>query len=404
MRARLKRNLLLLVAVVGVALLPLPGAIWRWGWPLPGFKTFPVSQAGAAKPGFNPYVFAGGAVVAALIVLVVITPRLFGFQRSRSPRRRVLRVALPWWFWAGAVVNLTSWFTMWFGQLPTTAYAFVPLWWGFIVATDGVVYARAGGRSLLASAPRRMLALAAVSIPAWSFFEFMNYYAVEFWVYPINTIFPPRVQAIWFLLSFSTVWPAIFEWYTLLHTFDALWNRWADGRRLEPSRFTLWTALGFGAIAMMLFGAFPFSLFVLLWAGPPLVLTSALALLGMWTPFRPIRHGNWSPVVMVGLAGLANGVCWELWNYGSRAFRTSQLLTAVINPNYWYYDIPYVNVLHPFSEMPLLGYFGYVPFGALAWVFWLVIAHVLELDPIFDLTRLSPEPNSDADAHWLTAS
>jgi hypothetical protein len=39
----------------------------------------------------------------------------------------------------------------------------------------------------------------------------------------------------------------------------------------------------------------------------------------------------------------------------------------ITNPNYWRYDIPYVNVIHIFSEMPLLGYFGYIPFGVLVW-------------------------------------
>ena len=52
-----------------------------------------------------------------------------------------------------------------------------------------------------------------------------------------------------------------------------------------------------------------------------------------------------------------------MWNYGSNV---NQLL-AITNPNYWIYDIPYVNVIHIFSEMPLLGYFGYIPFGVLVW-------------------------------------
>jgi hypothetical protein len=39
----------------------------------------------------------------------------------------------------------------------------------------------------------------------------------------------------------------------------------------------------------------------------------------------------------------------------------------ITNPNYWQYNIPYVNVIHIFSEMPLLGYFGYIPFGVLVW-------------------------------------
>ena len=56
------------------------------------------------------------------------------------------------------------------------------------------------------------------------------------------------------------------------------------------------------------------------------------------------------------------------------------------------YDIPYVNRFHPFSEMPLLGYAGYLPYGFLAWVCWLVAAHILDLRPNFDLTM---EPDQE---------
>ena len=45
--------------------------------------------------------------------------------------------------------------------------------------------------------------------------------------------------------------------------------------------------------------------------------------------------------------------------------------TPITNPNYWVYDIPYVNVIHIFAEMPLLGYMGYMPFGILAWLIFI---------------------------------
>jgi hypothetical protein len=221
-----------------------------------------------------------------------------------------------------------------------------------------------------------------VSIPAWGFFEFLNYYASYFWAYPNDKIFSPVVQAIWFLISFSVVLPAIFEWFTLLHTFDGLWNRWAKGPAVVIPRSALTIVLIVGLVALAVFGLWPFLLFPLFWIGPPLVLTSAVAILGFWTPFRPIAKGNWSPVAIAGLASLANGIFWELWNFGSKVFHGHE----ITNPNYWFYDIPYVNRFHPFSEMPILGYFGYLPYGFLAWVCWLVAAHILGLEPSFDLT------------------
>src|SRR5262249_42496504 len=145
--------------------------------------------------------------------------------------------------------------------------------------------------------------------------------------------------------------PAIFEWYTLLHTFDGLWNRWSEGPRVRLPRTAVGSLLVVGSLAMVLFGAFPFELFVLLWVGPPIVLIGVLAGLRFWTPVRPISDGNWSPVLLAGMASLINGVFWELWNYGSIFFRPAG---TNFNPNYWFYDIPYVNWPHLFSEMPVL--------------------------------------------------
>lgn len=63
------------------------------------------------------------------------------------------------------------------------------------------------------------------------------------------------------------------------------------------------------------------------------------------------------------MASLINGLFWEFWNHGSNYF----VQQPVTNPNFWVYNIPYVDVIHLFSEMPLLGYFGYIPFGVLVW-------------------------------------
>jgi len=50
------------------------------------------------------------------------------------------------------------------------------------------------------------------------------------------------------------------------------------------------------------------------------------------------------------------------------------------NPNYWVYDIPCVNVIHIFAEMPLLGYLGYIPFGIMAWVVFIWLGALFSFD------------------------
>ena len=69
-------------------------------------------------------------------------------------------------------------------------------------------------------------------------------------------------------------------------------------------------------------------------------------------------------MLLIAFACIANGLIWEAWNYGS-----THPVEPITNPNYWQYDIPYANVIHIYSEMPLYGYFGYMPFGLLVWQF-----------------------------------
>ena len=328
------------------------------------------------------------ACLAALAISAfLLFPRWFGFQPGTpSPEHPPTSGRrFPWWFWPGAGMTAVSWVAMWFGPPGLAKFSFVPLWWGFILATDGLVFRLNCGCSLIARARQRFFIMTLVSVPAWALFEYMNYFALAFWIYPSDQIFSPTGQTLWYLLSFSTVWPTVFEWYTLLSTSRALYSRWENGPEIDVSR--RWTGLVAlaGFVAMVAFAVWPFQLFWLLWVGPPLVLVAALSALGFWTPLRPIQRGNWSPLVLVALASAINGVFWELWNSRAAVFQ----VPAQTNPNYWQYKIPYVDIWHPFSEMPLLGYFGYLPFGLLVWVCWLAVAHLLDLEPDFNLRSMS---------------
>ena len=68
-------------------------------------------------------------------------------------------------------------------------------------------------------------------------------------------------------------------------------------------------------------------------------------------------------------------------------------ITTPTNPNYWDYNIPYVDVIHIFSDMPLLGYWGYIPFGVLVWQTFIWAGSVFNFDTDLELT-----PNFDDDA------
>jgi len=351
----------------------------------PKFGVFPPEFV-EQPPFWLPYFLLMGAVVA-VIVLFLLFPTWFGFKPvppapapTLAPRGR-----LPWWFWLGAALTGFFWWLMWARVTPfcdLVYYAFTPLWWGLIMLIDALVYWRTGGRSLLASRPCTLLASAAVSLGGWTYFEYLDYFVLGNWYYP-NGHMPELAHAtivLLFLAAYTTVWPAVFEFYTLLATFPRLAARYAEGPRLAlPGGWLL--AGGLVLMAAMVFFYRP--LFWVLWVGPTAVLAGQMLRLKLWTPFSAMAEGNWGPTVLVALASLVTGLFWEMWNYGS----AQPAGLPPTNPNYWVYDIPYVNVIHLHSEMPLLGYAGYLPFGILVWVIFLWAGQVFGFDARLELEK-----------------
>ena len=342
----------------------------------PGFGVFPPLFV-AAPPGFNLTVFIVVLLAEAAVALWLLFPLWFGFQKvTLGPLPAPAR--LPVWFWIGAVLMGFFWWLMWVRETPfgdLVYYAFTPLWWGFILLLDGIVYRRSGGDSLLASKTKIFVLSALVSLAGWCFFEYFNYFALGNWYYP-NSTMPALSHGMivaLFLIAYTTVWPAIFEWYTLLNTFPKFVARYANGPKLAlPGGLLLWG--GFALIVAIVF--FPHPFFWALWVGTLAVFAGALIRLGIPTPFSDMAQGNWSPMILMALASLFNGFFWELWNWGS----AHPNALPVTNSNYWMYDVPYVDIIHLFAEMPLLGYFGYLPFGLLVWVMFIWAGRVFGFD------------------------
>lgn len=352
----------------------------------PDFGVFPPVFVVQQPPFWLPY-FVVVALLAALVTLFLLFPRLFGFKPAEV-RSGVAGGRLPWWFWLGLAATLFFWWLMWarvtvFGDL--VYYAFSPMWWGFILVLDGLTYRRTGGRSLLASRPLTLFISAIVSVFGWLYFEYYDYFVLSNWYYPNGDMseLSHTTIVVLFLIAYTTVWPALFEWYTLLNTFPRLVGRYAQGPKLKlPGALLM--IVGLVLIFAMVF--YPLPLFWVLWIGPMAVIVGQMLRKGVWNPFTPIAEGNWSPAVVMALSSLFNGLLWEMWNYGS-ANPNPQPPT---NPNYWIYDIPYVNVLHFHSEMPLLGYFGYLPFGILVWVVFLWAGKVFGFDTDIELQERPP--------------
>ncbi|MCP4873014.1 MAG: hypothetical protein GY898_30340 [Proteobacteria bacterium] len=268
---------------------------------------------------------------------------------------------------------MLSWSFMWFGRgeldLTWIIYLFTPLWWGFIVALDGLAYARAGGHSILADRPKRMIGLVVMSVVGWYSFEWLSWFVNNLWYYPLQDLLGSQGSKIfWFTLTFTCVWPALFEMYALLRTTPGFVTRWSKGPSVQLSTRALFLL---GAAGLFLSGLFPRPLFWMIWIGSLAVMAPAMLLCGYWTPLPPLAKGDWTPFVGIAVAMFALGIFWELWNYGEQAF------FADTDPNYWEYAIPYVQALKvPPFEMPLPGFLGYLPLGAQCWVWYLLYVHL----------------------------
>jgi hypothetical protein len=352
-------------------ILPLIGSYFKWESHLPpGFGEFPQTEIPSPeKPYFNLPYFSLGLIVCAIISAVYLFPRIFGFKSDSSIAKAAANSGkFPIWFLPGLFVNLFCWAVMW-NILPITSiqpYVFTPMWWGFILVLDGFVYKRTNGKSILSHHFLSIVLLMLVSIIGWVLFEYLDYFTLENWYYPNKDIYSHTMYVISHILSMTTVWPAVFEWYALLYTFGSLKNRFADGLKIDFSPFGKFLVFA-GAVMLIGVGYFPFLFFFALWIGPLCVMIGAALWVNMWNPLTPIKEGNWSPVLLMALAGFINGFCWEIWN----------VYSTPRNPLYWKYSIPYMNVGIQIGEMPILGFWGYLFFGIFCWYLWILITGFL---------------------------
>ena len=350
----MRNRLVILSALLLLAALPLAGLAVR-GFPADFFACPPLVEHEPAHAAFSLPVFVLFAALALLTAGLFLFPRWFGFSRparSRAPAPG----RFPLHGTGGFILMLAAWICAWAPlELPEVIghHTFFPLWLGFIFTVDGLVFRRTG-RSLFANHRPTFWLLFPVSAVSWWYFEFLNRF-VQNWWYPDRTGFGPVHYIVYSSLCFSTVLPAVFEVRDWLESFPALRVRWSRGPRLRlPGAAALFAALGL--LLLPLIPHFPDPLFFATWIAPLALLAGALGLADVKSPFDPMKDGDWSAAMLLGLAALVCGFFWELWNFGS-------------SPR-WVYSVPWLNRFHLF-EMPAVGYAGYLPFGPVCACFWL---------------------------------
>jgi hypothetical protein len=287
-----------------------------------------------------------------------------------------LGFGLPVYALVGLAVLLLSEAGMLAGVEPFSTFHTPMAWTGYILFTDGIIFANRGS-SWLTTNRSELWFLATLSIPLWLVFEAYNL-VIHNWHYvglPQN----PVARNIGFGWSFATIWPGIFETAELIglrHSPQQDRKPFFPRRAKNDSR-SLFTLMLAGVALLVWPSVWPSPyLAPAVWLGfvllfdPLNYLLGAESLIGDFdgdgaapqrgcrarVPCAAAAHGarvgdpavGARRLVNLAAAGLVCGVLWEFWNYWAGAK--------------WIYTVPYLPRLKIF-EMPVPGYFGFPPFA-----------------------------------------
>lgn len=247
--------------------------------------------------------------------------------------------------WLGLTLIAIFWALNW--SLPglRTQWAFFPLWLGYALTVDALVYLRKGN-SMLTRNPRAYAALFLISMPGWWLFEVLNW-RTQNWFYDGRQFFTDFQYFALASISFSTVMPAVFGTAELASTFKWIKNL-RPSLRITPNRKTLLAFFLTGWMMLILLLLYPRYFFPFLWISVYFILEPLNLWLGHRSLADDLKRGDWRPVIALWTGCLITSFFWEMWNFYAY-------------PK-WIYQVPFVDFLHIF-EMPLLGYGGYLPFS-----------------------------------------
>lgn len=252
---------------------------------------------------------------------------------------------VPAHFFLGLVLVALFWAASWARLGILGEYSFFPLWFGYILTIDALVVMRRGS-SLLTRAPREFAALFALSAPVWWIFEFLNNFVLN-WHYLVSGDYSTAHIIVRATINFSTVIPAVFETTELVATVRWVRNLRSD-RRIVLGRRGLWVLMYAGVAAFAAVVITPRYAFGLTWLWLFLLVDPLNALRGRSSLFAQMGQGEWRQLIALAFGVLICGFFWEMWNF----FALPK----------WYYTVPFFGFGKIF-EMPVLGYFGYIPFA-----------------------------------------
>ncbi|MDK1029900.1 MAG: hypothetical protein QGD88_04475 [Anaerolineae bacterium] len=265
----------------------------------------------------------------------------------------------PFYFWLGLSLIIIFWYLNWALSGARTHWGFFPLWLGYCLVIDGIVFRRTG-TSLLTRSWRKYIGLFLASAPVWWIFELLNL-RTQNWTYLGAEIFSPLEFVFWTTLSFTTVIPAVFGSAELFASFDFI-KRLKPGPKIATDKQTTATFFVIGLIMLALLLIWPKIFFLFIWLSLYFILEPINIWMGNPSLIEWTQKRDWRPVISLWLGVLLTAFFWELWNFYSF-------------PK-WIYHISWGDWLHVF-EMPLLGYGGYLPFALELYAIYHLIGRLL---------------------------
>ncbi len=256
-----------------------------------------------------------------------------------------MKKRFPFHGWIGLALAILFWIINWTWDGLRTYWAFFPMWLGYCLTIDALVYYRTG-TSLLTRSPRKYVGLFIISAPVWWLFEALNL-RTQNWMYLGGQDFSSQAYAFWTTLSFTTVIPAVFGSAELVASFNFI-NRIGRGPVIRKDKATTISFFLIGWVTLALMLIWPQIFFPFIWISPYFILEP----INIWLGHRSLadwtQDGDWRPVISLWFGVLLTAFFWEMWNFYSL-------------PK-WVYHVAWGGWLHIF-EMPLLGYGGYLPFS-----------------------------------------
>lgn len=275
---------------------------------------------------------------------------------THRTNKNVKKSIFPLHGWLGLSLVLIFWVLNWTLEGLRTHWGFFPMWLGYCLVIDGLVFYRTK-TSLLTRDWRKYIGLFIASAPVWWLFELLNL-RTQNWTYIGAEQFTSTQYAFWTTLSFTTVIPAVFGSAEFFASFGFL-KRLKSGPVIDTDNRTTtgFFLLGWTMLALML--AWPKVFFPFLWLSVYFILEPINLWLGNRSLANWTKTGDWRPAIALWFGILLTAFFWEMWNYYAY-------------PK-WIYHVPYADWIHIF-EMPLLGYGGYLPFALELYALYHLIA------------------------------